>query len=200
MKPFLASLAGTVLAGLALSAPAGAVPLVNGDSLVVTAGGIQATFTVANCTTMAGACSGAAQLVQDGTKLGTLIESATGGQLVDLGDDLTFDLDISTTKPVGGMRLGMTGAGIFTSVGEVFSNGAPSISVSPGGSLTAYSAFPSPTTAFTVSKDAQPLSIRGEAAYVTSITQDLAVPEPASAGLLAFGLGLSALLRRRRSA
>jgi len=184
-----------------LTAPAGAVALVDGQSLTVTSGGISATFTVAGCTLDAAVCgSSTGQLVQDPGKLGVLIESASGGNLANSPDDLTFGLNVTSTSLISGLTLGMTGAGAFTSVGEEFDNGAPSLSVSPGGVLTDTTVFPTPTTTFTGTKDIQPLSLFGETAYVTTVTQDLVVPEPASTGLLAVGVGLLALLRRRRTA
>lgn len=180
-----------------------AVPLTDGESLTVSSGGVSATFTVSNCTNTA-ACGGASQMVQDPGQLGVLIESATSGAnlldapKVDIVSDLTFDLSVSATASISGMTLGMTGSGDQTSVGEIFSNGTPAISVFVGGPLSATAAFAAPTASFSVAKDLGAYYIFSGPAYITEITQDLVVPEPASAGLLLSSIGGLVALRRRR--
>ena len=182
------------LAGVALSAPAGAVPLMNGQSLTVNAYGTSATFTVANCTSSI-YCTDAVEFVQDGTNLGVKIEKVGGGSLLVGIDDFGVDFDITATRPFTGLTLGMSGSGTFlTSVGETLSTG-DTLFVSPGGSSTD-SVFFASTMTLSGSKD---IGSFADGEYITFVTQDL-LPEPASVGLLAAGLGLTVWLRRRRTA
>jgi hypothetical protein len=184
-------------------AKANPVLLENGNTLSVTAYGVTATFTVANCSIGPASgppegCTGNEQLVQDGSHLGVLVESASGGDLVPQDLDMVFDLNINVVTPnayATGLELNAEVSGLFANAGETLSNG-PGLNVGDGtGPAVAYF---TPTRSFTGTKDLNTFSIFGESESIGWVTQDLLVPEPDMAGFFVAMIAGLALVRRKR--
>ena len=185
---------GLVIAGMAFASTAQAVPL-DGTPLTILAGGVSATFTVTNCSNTGGSCLDF-NMVQDGSSLGVTIQPTSGPALASysLGNDVTFDLNlVSASQPITGIFDSIIGLGAGSSAGLGL----------PGQSLTAYPSQSAtlvlaPTTSLTASVDVGADAFTA-GAYVSSVTVDFGVPEPASIGVFALGLGMMAMFRRRRS-
>lgn len=197
-----ASKVALVLVGLGVASSAQAVPL-DGTILHVTSGSLSADFSASNCSYTGGTCSGF-QMVQDGSNLGILIETnPTGGTLSNtnndatLTNDLSFTLDIANVSPyfVGILATltGSTDPGTSNTATTSFAGGSVQ-AVTGASGVVWFSAVNALSTSVDIGADGFTPN-----AYITTVTNDLLVPEPASFGLLAVGLGAMALAKRPRT-
>lgn len=190
---------GLVLAGMTFASAAQAVPL--GTSLTIFAGGASATFNVTNCTLTGSSCIDF-EMVQNGSSLGVTIQPKAPATtpLADYANnnsvtDMTFDLNITNINPLASrIAFYIAGSGDLSTAGLTV----------PGSNPTAYIGTPA-TYDFTLSNqfsgtfDVSAFNSQGPDASVTSLTADLAVPEPASIALFMLGVGVTAMLKRRRA-
>lgn len=186
--------AALLMAGLTWAWGAHATVLLeNGNSLTIGSGGIGVTLTVANCTINGGACAGSSQISQDGSYLGVIVLPVSPNTAISsTGDDLSFDLNISSTHTIGGVALSAVSSGFVGAGGSVDSVAFSSLNESTPKTLN----FNSLTDLFSATFD-----VKASSGSFSSLTMDFSgVPEPATFGLFGMAIGLTiALVRRRRS-
>ncbi len=198
MKKFgLMSVVGLLIAGFAAAPGAQAVTLQTNNYLDVTSGGITARFTVTSCTNPT-FCNGSVLLVQDQSNLGVEIKSATPGQdLVPVNNDWSFSMNVATASPaLTGFTLNWNGTGIFSSAADSYQGTSTDQNVSTDFFTPTTSVSFAPVSSFANNYDFN--APAGLGSTVTSVTQDLATPEPGTITLLGVGVVAAAFVRRRR--